>query len=293
VPDAEVVATGIPFGEGPVWCPDGTLVCVSVAAGDLRRIEPSTGAVTIVATTAGGPNAASLATDGSFLVTQNGGIDFVALGHMDAVDAPPFRPIRPGIQRAWPDGRVEYLSDVGMQAPNDLAIADDGSVYFTDPGDYATRDQRIARIMQMTPDGAFRVVANDFVYVNGIAVGADGTSLIVVENEGLLRICDLGTGERHWLARSLEPGGADGLCLDADGCYDVASKSANGVRVLDSEGAEIEFLALPGHGFVTNCCFGGTDRTTLFATEARGNCIVAWEHMPTPGLPLVPWHPTA
>ncbi|MDQ1533133.1 MAG: hypothetical protein QOF28_894, partial [Actinomycetota bacterium] len=30
---AEIVAVGVPFGEGPVWCGDGTLVVTSVAAG--------------------------------------------------------------------------------------------------------------------------------------------------------------------------------------------------------------------------------------------------------------------
>jgi gluconolactonase len=176
-----------------------------------------------------------------------------------------------------------------MQAPNDLVVAADGTVYFTDPGQYATRDRRIARIMELRTDGSFCVVAADFVYVNGIALDADGTSIVVIENEGLLRIGDLGRGERQWLVPRLEPAGGDGLCLDRDGrCY-VASKTANGVRVLEPDGTEVDFLGLRGEGFVTNCCFGGTDRRTLFATEAYGERVVAWEAMPVPGLPLHPW----
>jgi gluconolactonase len=32
----------VPFAEGPVWCPDGTVVATSVAEGALYRITPAT-----------------------------------------------------------------------------------------------------------------------------------------------------------------------------------------------------------------------------------------------------------
>ena len=38
---SEVVCDGVPFGEGPVWCEDGTLVVTSVAEGALYRVEPN------------------------------------------------------------------------------------------------------------------------------------------------------------------------------------------------------------------------------------------------------------
>ena len=37
---SEVVCDGIRFGEGPVWCDDGTLVVTSVAEGALYRVGP-------------------------------------------------------------------------------------------------------------------------------------------------------------------------------------------------------------------------------------------------------------
>ena len=79
---AEIVADGVPFGEGPVWCPDGTLVVTSVAAGALFRVRPSAPvpAAERFAETGGGANGAALAADGSILVTQNGGFDVGATG---------------------------------------------------------------------------------------------------------------------------------------------------------------------------------------------------------------------
>jgi gluconolactonase len=286
---AEVVTDAVPFGEGPVWCPDRTIVCVSVSHGDVRRVDPSTGTVEVLAETAGGPNAAVLATDGSFVVTQNGGIDFVNLGHMKEGVAPPLRPMTPGIQQAWPNGRVAYLSTEPMLAPNDLVVARDGTIYFTDPGCFPPVRDRVARIMAMDTDLTFRVVADGFRYVNGIAIDPDGTSLVVIEDEGLLRIPNLGRGERQWVVRRLGPAGGDGFAIDVDGRYYVASKSANGIRVLETDGSEVEFLGLGGEGFVTNCCFGGDDLRTIFATEARGNRMVVWEGMPTAGLAMHEW----
>src|SRR5213079_3785483 len=81
---AEVVVDGIVFGEGPVWVPDSiaggpTLVVTSVAAGALYRVWPERNHTEVLADTGGGANGAVLATDGSILVTQNGGMDFSKL----------------------------------------------------------------------------------------------------------------------------------------------------------------------------------------------------------------------
>src|SRR5690349_17744829 len=71
---AEVVCTGVRFGEGPVWCGDGTLVVTSVAEGALYRVHVDASRGERFADTGGGANGAALAADGSILVTQNGGI---------------------------------------------------------------------------------------------------------------------------------------------------------------------------------------------------------------------------
>src|SRR5271168_5041896 len=145
----EVVSDQLPFGEGPVWCPDGTVVCSSVSHGALYRIWPGDGRTEVLAQTGGGANAALLASDGSFIVTQNGGIDLVALGHIK--DAPPIKWMTPGLQRATPDGEVTYLTTEPMQAPNDLIAGPDGCIYFTDPGPYPPKGG-IARIAAYHPD---------------------------------------------------------------------------------------------------------------------------------------------
>jgi gluconolactonase len=72
----QLIAEDISMPEGPVWCDDGTLVVTSVAEGALYRIWPAERRKQKIADTAGGANGAAPASDGGFIVTQNGGIDF-------------------------------------------------------------------------------------------------------------------------------------------------------------------------------------------------------------------------
>ena len=280
----EVVADGVRFGEGPVWCGDNTLVVTSVADGALYRIDVVTGVMALFADTGGGANGAALAADGSMLVTQNGGIDFAALGLFP--DATPFRTATPGLQLARSDGSVSYLADQGFLAPNDLAIAADGRVFFTDPGPHPPPDTPIGRVMILERDGTISQFADGFAYCNGIAFTPGGV-VVVVEARGLQAVG--ADGEREWVVESLGTGGGDGFCLDADGRYYVASTSEHGVRVVDPDGSVVDFLPIPGNGLTTNCCFGGDDLRTLYATDAIPGHVVAWEGLPTPGLPLPPW----
>ena len=91
------------------------------------------------------------------------------------------------------------------------------------------------------------------------------------------------------MIETLGRGGGDGFCLDADGRFYVASTVEHGIRVVDPDGRSLDFLPIDGNGLTTNCCFGGPDLRTLFATDALPGRVVAFEHMPTPGLPLPTW----
>jgi gluconolactonase len=285
---AEVVCDGVVFGEGPVWVPEGTpggpsLVVTSVAEGKLFRLSPDGEHRWELADTDGGPNGAALAADGSILVTQNGGLDFSKLP-LD-VDLP-FREATPGLQLVDLDGEVRYLADEGLRAPNDLVIDAAGTVFFTDPPRYPPPETPVGRVMAYERDGTLRVVADGFSYCNGIALDRDG-SLVVVEGRGLQRL--LPGGGREWIVEVLGRGGGDGFCLDAEGNFYAAATVEHGVRVIEPDGKEVDFLEIEGEGVTTNCCFGGADRRTLFATDAIPGRVVAWEGLPYAGLPLHAW----
>ena len=132
-----VICSGPVFGEGPVWCPPGAgrprarSSCTSVAEGTLSRVWPEQGRREVIADTGGGANGAALAADGGFLVTQNGGIDF-SIFEISASSAAPLRASR-GCSASRPTARCSYLTPDTLQMPNDLCVASDGTVYFTDP----------------------------------------------------------------------------------------------------------------------------------------------------------------
>jgi len=265
----------------------GTLVVTDVGVGALHRIDVTTGAVTTVADTGGGANGATPTADGGFLVTQNGGLDFAAIGMFS--DPPEVRPVPSGIQHVAPDGTVTYLASDGLQAPNDLVVAADGTLYFTDPPAYPLPADVRGRVMALRTDGSVRVVAEGFFYPNGIGIGAEGL-LVVVENGqqsgradfGLVRLHPDGRRER-FADRT-----GDGFCTDVEGRIYLAG-GVHGVTVLEPDGRVVEVLGLPGAGVTTNCCFGGPDGRTLFATEAVPGGVWAWEAMPTAGAPVVAW----
>jgi gluconolactonase len=283
--EPHVVATGIQFAEGPTWCADGTLVCTSVADGAVVRVHVNTGRVEPVAVTGGGANAVIAASDGGFVVTQNGGIDYAATGlRLDPM--PEYRPVTPGIQRIDPNGDVTYLLDAGFLAPNDLVSDAGGTVWFTDPPHYPPPPEPTGRVHTMTSDGATRVAYSGFAYCNGIALEPDGTP-VVVEGLGLQRL--LPDGEREWIVERVGDMTGDGFCVDTDGRFYVAVTAAHGVRVFDRDGSELDFLSIPGRGLTTNCCFGGDDLRTLFATDGLPGQVVAWEGMPTAGAPQHDW----
>jgi gluconolactonase len=282
---AEVVCDGIRFPEGPVWCPDGTMVVTSVADGALFRVFPEQNRRELFAKTGGGANGAALAADGSFLVTQNGGIDFTRTGLYE--EPPDYRPVTPGLQWVGAEGTgVRYLCDDGFTAPNDLVVGFDGVVYFTDPPHHPPPQEPVGRVMAFEPDRGIRVVADGLSYPNGIALDPDG-NLVIIEKRGLMRIDP--DGVQEWVIETLGPGGGDGFCLDGDGRYYVASTSEHGVRVLDSDGTPLDFLEIPGTGVTTNCCFGGSEMRDLFATDGLPGHVVVWESLPTPGLALHEW----
>lgn len=281
---SEIVCRGVRFGEGPVWCGDDTLVVTSVADGALVRVDVASGATSRFADTGGGANGTALAADGSMLVTQNGGIDFSKLGLF--AEPPDYRPTTPGLQHARVDGTVTYLADAGFLAPNDLAVHADGRVFFTDPPHHPPPAEPVGRVMVLERDGTVSTFADQFQYCNGIAFTPDGV-VVVVEGRGLQAVHDDGT--REWVIETLGDGGGDGFCYDVDGRAYVASTNEHGIRVVDPDGTVVDFLPIEREGLTTNCCFGGADLRTLFATDALPGDVVAFEGMPTPGLPLPTW----
>ncbi len=289
---AEVLTAEAPLGEGPVWCPDGTLVISLISPGGLLRIQPESGQSELLVSVQGGANSAQLAADAGFVVANNGGIDFTGFAGALGIDPTkiPYHPGSPGLQRVSPSGEVTFLAQEGLQAPNDLIVAPDGTIYFTDPPPHGgTQSQGgEGRFWGYRPGEGLRLIASGFDFDNGVALSPEGR-LLIVEARGLLWI-DPDTGEREWWVEQLpgeSPG--DGFAFDADGRLYCACPMDHCIRVLDTNGKQLDAIELGDDAYPTNCCFGGADRRTLFTTEIAPGRVCVVEGLPTPGLELTPW----
>jgi gluconolactonase len=169
-------------------------------------------------------------------------------------------------------GEVETVVDGfdgrPLNSPNDVVVARDGAIWFTDPsygwlqgfrpapdlGDYVLRHDRAS--------GATTVVADTCDKPNGLAFSPAEDVLYVGDSaRNHIKAFDVTGGRlaRERVFADIRPGYPDGLKVDAAGR--VYSSAADGVHIFDPTGERIGEIPLPG---AVNFTFG--DRDVLYIT---------------------------
>src|SRR6266550_2177226 len=112
--EAERLATGFTFTEGPLWHPDGFYYFVDLRANKLHRITPGKAPELVRITEEG--NGTTFDLQGNVIHCEGGGRR---------------------VTRLYPDGRVEAVAERykggRFNRPNDVVCRSDGSIFFTDP----------------------------------------------------------------------------------------------------------------------------------------------------------------
>ena len=203
--------------------------------------------------------------DGSLLVTQNGGID----REWRAKDQRP-----PSIQRVSPAGEVEVLvteiEGIPLSAPNDLAFGPDGKLYFTDPACGFSRTEppeaRLHLLARSRRDGPLVVEAGP-TFPNGITVEADGNVVWVESLTRAVRRYHVDTGKVEDICVLEDPDAIpDGLKPATNGDLYIATVLTGGVNVVGADGTDKGLLK--GFGdYVSNVQFRGS---TLYVTDIGG-----------------------
>ncbi|TQK11024.1 SMP-30/gluconolactonase/LRE family protein [Herbaspirillum sp. SJZ107] len=157
-----------------------------------------------------------------------------------------------------------------FNSPNDIAIAADGTIYFTDP-DYqktaAPGGQPVTGIYRVATDGKVTLVDGSRKNPNGIALSPAGDVLYVNASDGLLKaypIVNGVPGQGRDLVKGLAV--ADGMTLDCHGNLYVTEHEVKRVRVFSPQGKELATIRVDAN--VTNAAFGGPDGKTLYLTGA-------------------------
>ncbi len=154
------------------------------------------------------------------------------------------------------------FDNAAFNQPNDLWVAPNGNIYFSDPNYTGTLTQEGEHVYLITEDGTISRVVDDLVRPNGLIGTSDGSTLFITDH---------GAGKTY--RYSIEPDGtlnnkelfinvgADGLTIDALGNVYLASVD---ILVYSSSGILIKTVSVPGT--LTNLCFGGPSNNTLFIT---------------------------
>jgi gluconolactonase len=161
-----------------------------------------------------------------------------------------------------------------LNGPNDLWVAPDDGIYFTDPlykrpyWKRGTMEQDGQHVYYLSPDHMRLIrVADDLKQPNGIIGTPDGRTLYVADiGAGRTYAYDIRKDGTLTVKRLFCELGSDGMTIDEEGNVYLTGK---GVTVFDRTGKEITHIDV-NEPWTANVCFGGKDRRTLFITASTG-----------------------
>jgi gluconolactonase len=268
----ERLATGMRWGEGPVWFGDGRyLLWSDIPNNRILKWEEETGQVSVFRRPSNYANGNTRDRQGRLVTCEHGGRR---------------------VTRTEYDGSITVVLDrhdgKPLNSPNDVVVKSDGSIWFTDPpfgilgnyeGSQATPElpQNVYRVDAAS--GRASVVAGELRGPNGLCFSPDETKLYLVESRAtpnrLIRVYDVVDGGKK-LANDrvfvdAGPGTPDGFRCDVDGnlwCgWGMGTPELDGVVVFSPAGKLIGRIRLPER--CANLCFGGAKRNRLFMAASR------------------------
>ena len=196
------------------------------------------------------------------------------------------------VTRTEHDGSITVLIDryqgKPLNAPNDVVVAADGAIWFTDPGygidgnyeGHPDKAELPTAVYRLDPrSGAATVVVSDFTRPNGLCFSPDEKTLYIIDSGithgGPANIRSFQVdGDKlsggKVFAENFAPGFTDGIRADTDGnlwcSMGWADPKEDGVRCYAPGGELIGKIHLPET--CANLCFGGVKKNRLFMTAS-------------------------
>jgi gluconolactonase len=251
--------------EGPVYARDEDALYFTTVRTErvaIKRLSLRAGSISVVRADANMANGMSLDGEGRLVICEQGTHDA------------PARITR--LDRA--SGLLETLVEGGLSSPNDVVVASDGAIWFTDPTygwlqGFRPEPEHGDRVYRWA-DGRLTVVSESLDKPNGLAFTPDERVLYVGDSGAPRRVLAFDvrgarlTNERVFAADI--PGYPDGLKVDEHGRVYVSA--ATGVLIFSPEGDLIGEIDLPG---AVNFAFGAralfiTTDTAVWAAELKG-----------------------
>jgi gluconolactonase len=265
--DAELerLGTGFTFTEGPVWHPGDAFLLFSDMPADVRRRWDAAGGVTEVMKPANKCNG----------MTYDADLNLIVCEHSTS-----------SVVRERSDGTRETLAThyqgVELNSPNDVIVANDGSILFTDPTYGRMPGFGVERPQQLNFQGVYRIppgrtsseelelLADDFGQPNGLCFSPDESLLYVNDTERAhIRVFDWSGGKaarprthaEEIGEASFEKGDlVDGMKCDERG--NIWVTGPGGVLVFSPDGEELGTVEIPEP--VGNLNWGGDGWNELY-----------------------------
>jgi gluconolactonase len=257
----EQIATGFIFTEGPIWMPDGSLHFSDMPGDKRRRWHPADG-VSVLRDPSNKCNGMTRDNEGNLVVCEH---------------------VTSSVVREHPDGSRETIAShydgKELNSPNDVIVASDGSVLFSDPTYGRMPVFGVEREQELDFQGVYRLaggtgdpelLVGDFGQPNGLCFSTD-ESLLYVNDTPRAHIRVFDVGPDHALSNGrvfaegigdgdIAKGVVDGMKLDERG--NIYVSGPQGVWVFDPDGEHLGTIDVPEN--VGNLNWGGDGWSTLF-----------------------------
>ena len=260
--EVEQIATGFTFTEGPIWMADGSLHFSDMPGDKRRRWHPTEG-VTVLRDPSNKCNGMTRDDHGNLIVCEH---------------------VTSSLVRESPDGTRETLAshwgERELNSPNDVIVAADGSIIFTDPTYGRMPGFGLEREQELDFQGGYRLPADggdlqllidDFAQPNGLCFTPDESQLYINDTvHAHIRVFDVGPDHALSNGRVFAEGIGtgdlasgelvDGMKLDERG--NVYVTGPKGVWIFAPDGEHLGVIEVPEN--VGNVNWGGDDWSTLY-----------------------------
>ena len=262
---ADANRPGVPtdsFIEGPSFDRDGNLYIVDIPFGRIFRIAPD-GEWSLAIQYEGWPNGLKIAADGRILVAdyRHGIMEFDASeGRMRKV--------------------LTSRNSESFKGCNDLHLAGNGDIYFTDQGQTGLHDPT-GRVYRLKADGRLDCLIDTGISPNGLVLDPQEAVLFVAmtRDNAVWRMPFMKDGSVSKVGRFCSmfgPSGPDGMTMDKAGRLFVAHASLGHVFVFAPNGELIARIKSCAGQSCTNVAIGGSNSDRLYITESvTGTVLVA------------------
>lgn len=258
----ERVVTGFRFLEGPVWHHADRTLIFSDIMGNGLFLKDTQDRVSIFRENSYLANGNTYDREGRLLTCEHG---------------------TSRVTRLEADGSSVVLAShyegKELNSPNDIVVASDGSIYFTDPNPGRMPRVGIPREQELSFQGVYRIdtggnltlLVDDFSKPNGLCFSNDGKQLFINDTDHQHVRCfdvtanGLLTGGRLWADLHItggEPGVADGMKFDTAGF--LYCSGPGGIQIFDDKANLIARLLTPE--VAANFAWGDEDLCSLYMT---------------------------